>query len=115
MTKEQSDKIKEAFKAVVRERVALGNHARWGESDSLAVVEKLVEVLQGDDELALEGFDAIRANVGQVVNPSAFAQVLEKLPDGVDKDANGVVQPAHPSFIRRPKRGTGGSRAVSDL
>lgn len=103
MTKEQSDKIKEAFKAKVREQVALGNHVKWGESDSLAVIAELVSVLQSDEELALEGFDAIRANVSQVVNPSAFAQVLEKL--GTE----------HPSHIRRPKRGTGGSRAASDL
>lgn len=98
MTKEQSDKLKAAYVAKVTERVVLGNHASWGEEDSLAVIEELVGVMTSDDELTLEGFMCIRENVKNVVNPSAFAQVLEKLP--LD----------HPRHIRRPKRGTGGTR-----
>lgn len=103
MKSETLQEIKDTFKTVVRQQVAKGGKVRWGEAESLAVIEALVEVMVTNEDATAEGFDAIRANVGQVVNPSAFAQTLEKLP----KD--------HPASITRPKRGTGGSRGASDL
>lgn len=99
MKKETQDEINEAFKTAVRRCVAQGNHAKWGEGESLEVIEELVGVLVSSEDASLEGFASIRAKVALVVNPSAFAQFLEKQP--LD----------HPSHIRRPKRGTGGSKA----
>lgn len=103
MKPETLAEIKDTFKTVVRQQVAKGGKVRWGEAESLAVIEALCDVLLTNEDAGADGFDAIRANVGQVVNPSAFAQTLEKLP----KD--------HPASITRPKRGTGGSRGASDL
>lgn len=100
---ETVNEIKETFKMSVRTQVAKGGGVRWGEAESLAVVEDLVTVLLSNEDAQAEGFDAIRHQVGQVINPSAFAQRLEKLEVG------------HPSRIVRPKRGTGGSRGLADL
>lgn len=103
MKQETVQEIKDTFKTVVRQQVAKGGKVRWGEAESLAVIEALVEVMMSNADAQADGFDAIRVNVAQVVNPSAFAQTLERLP----KD--------HPASITRPKRGTGGARGASDL
>lgn len=103
MNKETAESIKQVYTTAVRAAVAKGNHARWGEAESLSVIEALFDAAVSDDDALAEGFDAIRANVAKVINPSAFAQVLDKLP----KD--------HPSSITRPKKGSGGSRTADDL
>jgi hypothetical protein len=103
MSEASTSKVKEAFKAAVRSAVAKGNHARWGEAESTAVIEALFDLALSDDEVGSEGFDAIRANVARVVNPSAFAQYLDKLP----KD--------HPASITRPARGSGGSKSGMEV
>lgn len=113
-----AEKVSAAFKEIVRKRVAAGNHTQWGNADSVAVVVALVELMVNDDEVQLEGTDAIEGQIGLVVNPSAFAQRLEEFPDGTglrangdkDLDAEGKPVAAHPSYIRRPKKGT--SRGV---
>ncbi len=111
-------KVIEAFKAEVRKQVAKGGHSRWGNDESVAVIAELVSVMNSDEELSAEGFDAIRDKVAEVVNPSAFAQRLESLPDGTGFDADGKAEEpngvdadgkpthvAHPAWIRRPKKG----------
>lgn len=90
------EKVAEVYKQAVREAVAKGSHQRWGNAESVGVVESLTELLSSDEEVGAEGFDAIREQVGNVVNPSAFAQVLEGLPED------------HPSHIRRPEKGKRG-------
>lgn len=47
----------------------------WGGEDSLTVIESLCDAAYLGDEP--EGFDAIKENVGALVNPSAFRQKLE--------------------------------------
>lgn len=118
MKSETLQEIKDTFKTVVRQQVAKGGKVRWGEAESLAVIEALVDVLVSNEDAQADGFDAIRTNVGQVVNPSAFAQTLEKLPAvGFDEKGQPLAGGTfpHPARIVRPKRGTGGSRGASDL
>lgn len=103
MKPETNEELKKVFVQAVTVAVAKGGGVRWGEAESLAVVEAMVEAMLASDDAMAKGFDAIRANVGKVVNPSAFAQALEKLPEG------------NPRRIVRPKRGTGGSRVTDDL
>lgn len=103
MKAETIAEIKETFKVTVRAQVGKGGHVRWGEAESLAVVEALCDVLLNNEDAQADGFDAIRENVRQVVNPSAFAQKLEDLPI------------EHPSHIRRPKRGTRTASTASEL
>lgn len=100
--KEQIDQI---FRTTVAAQVEAGNHARWGNDESVAVIRALADVAFGDLN---EGFDAIEARVAQVVNPSAFAQSLETLSDGSgkDRDGNKDDRPAAKCWIRRPSRGT---------
>lgn len=113
-------KVADVFRKAVRERVAANNHAAWGNADSAKVIEALVDLVISDDEVQLEGTDAISGQILAVVNPSAFAQKLEELPDGsgktadgeADVDAEGVAKAAHPSFLRRPKKGTGRGKAL---
>jgi hypothetical protein len=90
--------LAEAFKTSVRKFVAQGNHTKWGEAESVGVISDMVEALMSDEDASAEGFDAIHSRVAKVVNPSAFAQTLDKLP----KD--------HPAHLNRPKRGTGGAK-----
>lgn len=90
--------LAEAFKVSVRKFVAQNNHSKWGESESVGVISDMVDAMTSDDDAMNEGFDAIRAFVAKVVNPSAFAQSLEKLPS------------EHPAHIVRPKRGSGGAK-----
>lgn len=120
MNKTISEKVAATFRTSVREAVAKGNHSRWGEGESAQVIEALVELLVSDDEVSADGYDAIREQVRRVINPSAFAQGLEDLPDGSgkdkdgqdDKDADGNPKPAHPSFIRRVGKGKRGGKAM---
>lgn len=126
-----TQKVQEAFRSIVGTLTAR-NRARWGNAESVEVIEKLVELLQSDEEIGLEGFDAIRARVAQMVNPSAFAQNLEELPDGtgLDKEGKpdnrtfdeatftltnvraGEALVPHPFWLRRPSRGP---RAVKNF
>jgi hypothetical protein len=116
-------KVSETFKATVRAEVAKGNHARWGEKESVNVIEALFGLGESDADVQAEGFDAIRDKVAEVVNPSAFAQKLETLPDGTGFDAEGKAETqgivdgkftSHPAWIRRTKRG-GKKSATLDL
>ena len=108
-------KVSETFKSAVRAEVAKGNHARWGERESVNVIEALFGLSESDADVQAEGFDAIRDKVAEVVNPSAFAQKLETLPDGTGVNADGEAETqgivdgkftSHPAWIRRAKRGT---------
>lgn len=103
MTKEE---YKAEFLKAVQVNVEKGNHARWGNDESVSVIEKLVEAVNSDD--SQPGFDAIRDYVATVVNPSAFAQKLEELSDGSGKDNEGKAdaRPASPRYIRRPAKAT---------
>lgn len=91
--------IHEEFKGLVRKTVAANGNTRFGEKESLDVIEGLVDILTNDEEAGNEGFDSIREHIRLVVNPSAFAQRLEKLPEG------------HPSRITREK----GTRSKVEL
>jgi hypothetical protein len=90
--------LAEAFKVSVRKFVAQNNHSKWGEAESVGVISDMVDAMTSNDYALEEGFDSIRAFCAKVVNPSAFAQSLEKLPD------------THPAHIVRPKRGSGGAK-----
>lgn len=78
--------IKEAYQATVAEQVKKGANARWGEAESVAVIKAVVKagaMESGLDEVEANALaDNVVAEVARVVNPSAFAQRLEKLPDG---------------------------------
>lgn len=95
-----NDKVKEANKNAVRAAAKAGGNSRWGEAESLAVIEELFNLAISDEEVQVEGFDAIRDCVAAVINPSAFAQRLEKLPED------------HPARIVRVK---GASRKTLDI
>lgn len=99
--------IAEAFKASVRDSVAKGNHARWGEVEStqaISAVVKAAAIESGLDETEATALaDNIYPFVKRVVNPSAFAQSL----DGLSTD--------HPSHIRRAKRGSGGPKNTVEV
>ena len=99
--------MKDTFKQAVREAVENGGHARWGEAESLSVCKAVIAKAAGESGLDEIEAQALANNaatyIQKVINPSAFAQILEKLPEG------------HASRIVRPKRGTGGSRAALDL
>lgn len=118
MSQKVIEKVSATFRQTVRAQVAKGNHSQWREGDSLAVIEEMVGLLTSDEEVGAEGFDAIRDQMKRVVNPSAFAQSLEGLPDGSGKNKDGeadgsvdpesgkfVATPAHPSWIRRAEKG----------
>ena len=129
MKEETKAMLAEAFKTSVRKAVAKGNHARWGEAESVAVVSDMTDALMSDEDASAEGFDCIRGYVAKVVNPSAFAQSLDKLPNGTDRErgtydeASGKVREAkagedlvaHPSYLNRPKRGTGGAKGTIEV
>ena len=72
--------IKEVYGDAVKQQVAACNNAGigWGRDQSVRVVEALCDAAYLDGE-APAGFDAIRVLVGQLVNPSAFYQQLQKL------------------------------------
>lgn len=76
MTEENKQKITVAFATAVKEQLKTSGGG-WGGGNSTAVIGALVETMVGEEEIALEGFDAIRLYVGQLVNPSAFRQKLE--------------------------------------
>ena len=98
MKEETKAMLAETFKVSVRKFVAQGNHAKWGEAESVGVISDMTDALMSDKDASAEGFDAIRAFVAKVVNPSAFAQTLDKLPK------------EHPAHLVRPKRGSGGAK-----
>lgn len=89
-------------KASVRTQVQKGGRARWGEAESLAVVGDIVEAFCGDEDAMAEGSGVLLPLLRPLINPSAFAQSLEKLPA------------EHPAHIRRPARGSGGSRKADE-
>lgn len=92
--------VQSVFGAKVAERVKLGGNVSWGGDDSVATIEALADAAYSLDE----GFDLIRGYVSELVNPSAFAQKLEKLPEG------------SACHITRPKRERGkGSDAMAGL
>lgn len=127
--------ISQAFVQSVRNSIAKGNHARWGEVEStnaiVAAVKASVMESGLDEAEATAIGDVITPFVRRVVNPSQFAQSCEMLPDGSGLDADGKVETvsydatadkvvlfaavgqhiAHPAYIRRPKRGSGGAKA----
>ena len=130
--------ITEAFKTSVRNSAAKAGHIRWGENESTAAI--VAAIVAGAMESGLDETEAtamasnLTPYVREVVNPSAYAQKLEQLPDGTGLDAEGKaetvsydeasgglmpfvtvgVHKAHPAYIRRPARGSrkGGSIAV---
>lgn len=118
MKQETIEVLKTTFKNAVRAAVAKSGGLRWGEAESLSVIEALVEEYVSNEDAQTEGFDAIRANVSRVVNPSAFAQFLEKLPTtGFNEEGEpekGGTYP-HPARITRPKRGSGGARGSVEV
>lgn len=69
--------ITETFVAAVAARATANMHGSWGTEDSVSVIEQLVDAAYLGDKP--EGFDAVRALVADLVNPSAFRQKLEKL------------------------------------
>lgn len=87
--------IKEAYRNAVEKQVKANSASGWGERDSVAVIEAIVDAAYLDDEAG--GFDGVREYVRNLVNPSAFAQKLEKLDE------------KHPCRIVRQKK-AGGSK-----
>lgn len=130
--------INQAFKQAVRSAAAKSNHAKWGETESTSSICAAIEAAameSGMDEVEAKAMvQNLTPYVREVVNPSAYAQKLEQLPDGTGKDAEGKDETvsydtasgglmpfvtvgahvAHPAYIRRPARGSrkGGSIAV---
>lgn len=130
--------ITEAFKASVRNSAAKSNHARWGEVESTSAIVAAIVAAAMESGLDETEATAMATNltpyVREVVNPSAYAQKLEQLPDGSGLDAEGKPETvsydsasgglmpfvtvgahiAHPAYIRRAQRGSrkGGSIAV---
>lgn len=100
----QTMNIKESFVASVTQSVQANGGTKWGEAESKAAV--LAVVKAGAMESGLDVTEAqaicdnIAAYVGVVINPSAFAQMLEKRPEN------------DPMHIKRPKRGSGGGKSA---
>lgn len=86
-------KVQKTYADAIRGAAAKNGNSRWGSNESIAVITALVELLVGDEEVGLEGVDAITTEITNVVNPSAFAQALETLPE------------TNPCHIRRPEKG----------
>ena len=127
--------INQKFKGAVRALIAKGNHVKWGESDSVAVIVAMATAIGEESGLsAVEATalgEALAPYAAKVVNPSAFAQGQETMPDGSGFDAEGKAENlsydsasdslrlvaevgehvAHPAYIRRPKRGSGGAKS----
>lgn len=128
--------INEAFKASVRAQVAKTFHRSWGADESLETILACVKAAVMESGLDETEARAITSNLresrmGKVINPSQWAQELEILPDGTGFDAEGKAETstfseesdslvpksdknefvAHPSWIRRAKRGTGNKAA----
>lgn len=103
MKTETKLELDKSFADSVRKCVAKGNHARWGEPESVRVIKDVVEAFVSSEDAMSEGVDALESYLAAVVNPSQFAQRLEK------KDTS------HPAHIRRPARGTGGSKAKVEV
>ncbi len=99
--------INEVFRDTVRAQVAAGNHSRWGEAESVATIKAVVKAAameSGLDEIEATAIvDNCHESIKRVVNPAAFANLLEKL------------EPTHPSYVCRPKKGTRGSISAAAL
>lgn len=68
--------VARVYRDAIRGQVALRDHKSWGAEDAMKVIERLFEVADGSGE----GFDLIRDQVNEQVNPSQFRQKLQKLP-----------------------------------
>lgn len=115
MKTETTQRLALAFRDSVRAHVKAGGNVRWGEAESNGVISDMVGTLLSDEDAILEGPDAIAPFVAKVVNPSAFAQFLEKLPaSGFGPDGEPLAGAAygHPARIVRPARGSGGARSA---
>lgn len=115
MKTETTQMLAAEFKSAVRAHAKAGGNVRWGEAESNGVIADMIDALLTSDDAINEGSDAITAFIAKVVNPSAFAQFLEKLPAtgfGADGEplADGTF--GHPARLSRPKRGTGGARGT---
>ena len=75
MKAETLTEIKETFKNTVRVEVAKGGHVRWGEKESVAVIEALKKVapvgpaLFPEDELTDQ---SMRTIVGELIQEKLF-------------------------------------------
>lgn len=74
--------LKATAQALVTQQVKKGGGVRWGEAESVAVIAGMVDWLVATPDATAEGSDAIAGVLREVVNPSSFAQKLEKLPEG---------------------------------
>lgn len=101
MKDETIKELKATAQALVTAAVKKGGGVRWGESESLAVVLGMVDWAFANEEVVAEGSDALAGVFREVINPSSFAQKLEKLPEG------------NPRRIVRAARGA--RSAASDL
>lgn len=93
-------------KALIK-MVESGKGIAWGNAQSAGMIEAMVDLLLNNEDVALEGYDAIEPYILRVVNPSAFAQALEEASVKYLK-TKGEKAPFH---LERPKRGkseTGG-------
>lgn len=93
--------IMKVYVGAVAARVKMNGGTSWGGADSTAVIEALADAAYSTDE----GFDPIRGLVGELVNPSAFRQKLEKLDVG------------NPCYVRPGEKGKRGgvSEALNAL
>lgn len=93
-------KVAEVFQKALRGQVKARAHKTFGQADALVVIERLVELVVSDEEVGLEGFDAIKQYVDRVLNTSQLCAVLEKLPED------------HPAHIRRDKKPAGTAKGA---
>lgn len=82
MKDETIKELKATAQALVTQQVKKGGGVRWGEAESVAVITGMIDWLLSNDEAMAEGSDCIGQQIREVVNPSSFAQRLEKLPEG---------------------------------
>lgn len=94
-TEDVKIKVLAAFKAKRDEVIAANGHTKFAESEQLAVIEALVDLLVNDADVAAEGYGAIAPAIAAVSNASAYAQLLEKS-----------------GKITRSKKGSGGAKSA---
>lgn len=99
--KSVEQKVAETFQQALRAQVAQRAHKTFGQADALVVIERLFELVVSDEDVQLEGFDAIKQYVDRVLNTSQLCAVLEKLPED------------HPAHIRREKKATTAKSGIS--
>lgn len=78
MSTELKTRAEKAFNDAMKVALKLRSHTTFGFQEQMTVIQQMNEFMLSDSEAQAEGFDAIRVQIGRVVNASALAQDLEK-------------------------------------